>query len=94
MRGRGSNFPAFQNLHRDQPTFLLFPVACFLQARHIVAFLGLCIQNKQFLPHNARLVDTSLITAIAMRYANDSDAKFIVKAMGDILIILARVLVS
>jgi len=29
-----------------------------------------------------------------MRYANDSDAKFIVKAMGDILIILARVLVS
>jgi len=43
------------------------------------------------LPENARLVDTSLITAIAMRYANDSEAEFTLKATADILSILARV---
>ena len=43
------------------------------------------------LPENARLVDTSLISAIAMRYANDEEAGFTLKATADILSILARV---
>jgi len=46
------------------------------------------------LPENARLVDTSLITAIAMQYANDDEAQFTLKATADILSILARVSAS
>jgi len=42
------------------------------------------------LPENARLIDTSLITVIAERYANNSEEVFCVKATVDILIIVAR----